>query len=210
MPKLKYQSMLDDEEVRNVPVSNTYTAKPKIMRAQGLQSLQDLIKNIEIEESKMEMDRRFAEAEARSEAKQEQPKPKRKYTRRVKVSKPTVSKIRGVKEKALLQAIATLKALNCAFRIYADNTLYEEGEMPGNKITRERRTDREYGSMAKYYKPFIEDLKIGGTATVPYNPIFAPEDIRSSITAWMTANWGKGSYTTMFDKQKNLEILRVQ
>jgi hypothetical protein len=207
MPKLKYQSMLDDEEIRNVPVSNTYTAKPKIMRAQGLQSLQDLIKNIEIEESKMEMDRRFAEAEARSEAKQEQPKPKRKYVRRVKAAKPTISKIRGVKEKALFQAIATLKALNCAFRIYVDNTMYEEGEMPGSKT---RRTDREYGSMAKYYKPFIENLKIGGTATVPYNPMFQPEDIRSSITAWMASNWGKGSYTTMFDKQKNLEILRVQ
>lgn len=208
MPKLKYQSMLDDEEIRNTPVSNTYTAKPKVMRAHGLQNLQDLIKNIEIEESKKEMDRRFAEAEARSE--QAAPKTKRKYTRRVKVSKPTISKIRGVKEKALFQALATLKALNCAFKVYVDNTMYEEGEMPGNKITRERRTDREYGSMAKFYKPFIQDLKVGGTATVPYNPTFDPEDIRSSITAWMSSTWGKGSYTTMFDKQKNLEILRVQ
>jgi hypothetical protein len=215
MPKLKYQSMLDDEEVHKVPVSNTYTAKPKIMRAQGLQSLQDLIRNIEIEESKIEMDRRFAEAEARSEARAkaeqaEQAKPKRKYVRNASI-KPHPKKFGGVKEKALVQALLTLQALGCSYKILtADGKLLEQGSIDDGKTRRHRRTDREYGSLAAYYKPFIENLQVGGTAVIPFNPEFQPEDLRSSVTARMASSWGKGSYTTMFDKSKNLEIFRIK
>ena len=212
MPKLKYQSMLDDEEVHKVPVSNTYTAKPKIMRAQGLQSLQDLIRNIEIEESKIEMDRRFAEAEARSEAraKAEQAKPKRKYVRKASV-KPQLKKFGGVKEKALVQALLTLQALGCSYKILtADGKLLEQGVVDDGKTKRHRRADREYGSLAAYYKPFIENLQVGETAIIPFNPEFQPEDLRSSVTARMASSWGKGSYTTMFDKHKNLEIFRIK
>lgn len=210
MPKLKYQSMLDDEEVHKVPVSNTYTAKPKIMRAQGLQSLQDLIRNIEIEESKIEMDRRFAEAEARSEA--EQAKPKRKYVRKAKVAvNKGANKFGSVKEKALVQALLTLQALGCSYKILTvDGKLLEQGIVDDGKVRRHRRSDRPFGSIAAFYKPFIENTQVGQTAVIPFNPEFQPEDLRSSITAWMAANWGKGSYTTMFDKRKNLEIFRIK
>lgn len=223
MPKLKFQNMMvDDEPVElGTPISDMYHAKPKAISAQGLQSLQGLLDDME--EQRIKRERELEEAKRVIEtynpiASPEQ-RVKRKYVRKAplkgQTKKPRAfahfGKIRGVKDKALLQALTTLQALNCAYKVLTEEgKVMTHGAVPDGKTGRTRRTDREYGSLAAYYKPFIENLQVGGTVVIPFNPAFQPEDLRSSVTARMASSWGKGSYTTMFDERKNLEILRIK
>jgi hypothetical protein len=216
MPKLKFQDFMvdDDPDLPSTPMSDMYQAKPKVISAQGLQSLQGLLDDME--ERRIQRD---LEDVKRSAADLVEPRVKRKYVRKApikpQIRKPKTfthaGKIRGVKDKALMQALATLQALNCAYKVLTEEgKVMTHGEVPTNKTGRTRRTDREYGAIAAYYKPFIENLQVGQTVVIPFNPDIEPEDLRSSVTARMASSWGKGSYTTMFDKRKNLEIFRIR
>jgi hypothetical protein len=195
----------DDPDLPSTPMSDMYQAKPKVISAQGLQSLQGLLDDMEERKAKqvVETYKPIAPLEQRV---------KRKYVRKAKVAvNKGAKKFGSVKEKALVQALLTLQALGCSYKILTvDGKLLEQGVVDDGKVRRHRRSDRPFGSIAAYYKPFVENIQVGQTAVIPFNPEFQPEDLRSSLTAWMAANWGKGSYTTMFDKRKNLEIFRIR
>lgn len=208
MPKLKFNDYLVDDEDNsalksNTPTSNTYGVKPPMITGHGLSNLKDLINS---------MSRREREQmQQAAQAIQTEPKPKRKYTKRAKKIVNPIKKFKDIKGRALAQVIATLDALNCSYKIIsADNQTFTRGVVFGGKEGRKRRTDRPYGMVAAYYKPYIVGLKVGETATIPAHKEISADDIQGSATAWMAGTWGKGSYASMINKSREVEVLRIK
>ncbi len=133
-----------------------------------------------------------------AQAIQTEPKPKRKYTKRAKSTANPIKKFKDIKGRALAQVIATLDALNCSYKIIsADNQTFTRGVVFGGKEGRKRRADRPYG-------------KVGETATIPAHKEISADDIQGSATAWMAGTWGKGSYASMINKSREVEVLRIK
>lgn len=206
MPKLKFKNfMLDDENTPvHIPMSSTYVTKPKSVTAHGLQNLKNILSSLTVNEP-------TPTATPRPIVETIEIKKPRKYTRRVKKGTPHVNKFTDIKGKAIAQVVATLDALNCSYKIVSsDNHVFTRGVVFGDSKTKKRKTDRPHGLVAAYFKPYVVGLQIGESATIPHTPEIAAAEIQGSVTGWMSSNWGNGSYTTMIDKERNVQVLRIK
>lgn len=126
-------------------------------------------------------------------------------------SKKAVAPTTGaVHELAVKRAIMLLTAAKCQFAII-DSTGQQHGQLqihvPEEKRTRTRILTRPYGALKNHYIGYVEKLKVGEASQVPFGD-FDPEDLRGAITAWMSVNWGKGTYTSC-TTDRHVEVLRI-
>jgi hypothetical protein len=114
---------------------------------------------------------------------------------------------RTIVVRAVEQALSTLSKLGCVYRVRFNNKDYTNGEFPSLKPTRVG--TKEYGDRAKYYKPFLKDMKAGDVVDVPFGK-FKGQDLQSSIGSWAVTNWGVKTFmTTVNKKKKVVEVLRL-
>lgn len=208
MPKLKFNDYLVDDETSalksNTPVSNTYGVKPPMVTGHGLSSLRDILNSMTTEER--EEIKKTAEAMS-TEVKPTRTRMKRTTSRNA----PRIRKFTDIKGKAIAQVVATLDALNCSYKIVSpENHVFTRGVVFSGSEQKKRKHDRPYGTVAAYYKPYIVGIKVGETAVIPAHKEITAEDIQCSATAWMSNTWGKGSYASMINKNREVEVLRIK
>lgn len=117
-------------------------------------------------------------------------------------------------QKVIAVATRNLRQIGCAFKIVdADGNTFEHDV---NRVIEPAKAKRQnnkynYGQVRKTYMPFIKDLQPGDVALVPFDTVVAPIATQSGACAWMSENWGVGTYTTHMNRDKNVvEILRLE
>lgn len=138
--------------------------------------------------------------------------------RRIKVKARIANKpsnMRSVQKKVLEDAIARLKAANCAFKIVTpdnDEIIHDPNKVLDKRKQHIDRSDLpySYGDLKKHYLPYLTGMNVGDVAEIPYTDTLPPLAIQSSLTAHLTNAWGKGNYATTTNKKtKMLEVLRL-
>ena len=114
---------------------------------------------------------------------------------------------RTIVVRAVEQAMFTLKKLGCVYHVQFNNKNYTHGELVASKPV--RAGTKSYGDRAKYYKPFIKDMKAGDVVDIPFGN-FKGHDLQSSIGSWAVTNWGVKTFmTTVNKKKKVVEVLKL-
>lgn len=144
---------------------------------------------------------------ARDLVKRQERKQQMKHT-----DKPVV--IPRVVMKAIKEALNKLEVTNCAFKVILPNGeehLHDPNDLlnPHKPIKRQRK-DRPYGSLVSYYKPYVEDMKVGDVVEIPWGH-FTAQELQSAVTAWCGQNWGNGTVTSSKNEDnQTVEILRLK
>jgi hypothetical protein len=114
----------------------------------------------------------------------------------------------NLKQKAIEQSLKALQNLGCSYIVAdPDGNKHEHGRIRNKKVKKER--NYPYGALRAHYGPYILDLKPGENAIVPSNG-FDLIDIQSGICAKSVALWGKGSFVTTINREKDhVEVLRM-
>lgn len=105
----------------------------------------------------------------------------------------------------LPKVISMLNACKVQFAII-DSAGEKHGDL--EVVARKKRSPLKYpmGTFSNHFKPYIQNLLPDQAAEIPANN-FNLEDLRGSIAAWASTNWGKGSCTTLVDKQNNMVLV---
>lgn len=113
--------------------------------------------------------------------------------------------------KTIARAIDMLTASGAKFKVISPNG-EEFGEL--EVAAEKKKTFRfAHGELANFYKPLLENLKVGEVATFknPDPSKYDIEDFRSSACSWISKEWGNGAHTSTIDRTfDTLEILRVK
>lgn len=184
---------LDDEDfLIDIPTSDTYPINKRAMH--GLENLREMLDRYE--ESKQAV----------------KPKAQPKENKMKRVVNTNGNKYSNVQEKAVEQAVNLLNAAKSAYRIVtADGKIIESENFIASTHKRRMNGDRPYGAIAAHFKPYVEKLQVGESACIPFNEQIHRSDLQSAVSAWMCGHWGKGSYTTLVNKDRqHLEVLRVK
>ena len=111
------------------------------------------------------------------------------------------------------QALTKLRATKCAFKVMLPNgTLLEHDSHKFDPPKVEIKRKRKYanGVIKNYYWPLVKNLQVGDVAEVPCTAEFSASTLQSAVSAQLGHEWGKGSYSTSFNKNTNkLEVLRL-
>jgi hypothetical protein len=87
----------------------------------------------------------------------------------------------------------------------------EYGDLPVvEEETKKKKAASKYphGEVRQYTLPFIESLMPDGIVSIPFNKYDA-ESIRGNVCSWCTTVWGKQSYSTTVNRDKQtVEIYR--
>jgi len=115
-------------------------------------------------------------------------------------------------DKLVIHQTATAKAIKILEAIGAKYAIHIDGEVYGTlKVTKEPNRNRPYanGETRSHYLPYIENLQIGESASVPYS-YFDPKVLASNISAFCCHKWASGSaMTARNDVTKSVEVLRL-
>jgi hypothetical protein len=110
-----------------------------------------------------------------------------------------------LKARELNRAITFIAAVGCKYKIITPDG-QEFGEL--ETVKDKTRPHFDYGTFRKHYKPQLNmDAVIGEIQFIDCGG-FEPERIRSGLCAYLTTNWGVGTYVTAI-KENIIEILRV-
>jgi hypothetical protein len=121
----------------------------------------------------------------------------------------------AIHRKAIDDAIARLKAVGCSFKIITpidEEIFYDPDNKMGKPKKRTKRDEGSYshGDLKKHYGPYLENVAIGQVVEVPYTDDLPYAPLQSSLSAYLSNAWGKGTYTTVTNKKtKMLEVLRL-
>lgn len=64
------------------------------------------------------------------------------------------------------------------------------------------------GEIRSYILPYLKDLTPDNIVSVPVGK-YPAENVRGNICAWCTTHWGKGTYSSTYNKEKKtVEIYR--
>lgn len=115
-------------------------------------------------------------------------------------------------DKLSIHQTATDKAIRILEAIGAKYAIHIDGEVYGTlKVAKEPKRNRLYahGETRSHYLPYIENLQVGESASVPYS-YFDPKVLASNISALCCHRWGSGSaMTSKNDVTKSVEVLRL-
>ena len=116
-------------------------------------------------------------------------------------------KIESLAIEKLLQG---LKNLGCSYVVIDKNKQkYENGSIFGKGKLKKRQFTHPYGTLKKYYLPFIERLQPGESASVPIAE-FEFTEIQHGLTSTASALWGNGTYMTSRNVEgKCVDIIRI-
>jgi hypothetical protein len=79
---------------------------------------------------------------------------------------------------------------------YGDIELMEVEDKP-----RKRASRYPHGEMRKYILSYVEALDLDGIVSIPLKD-YPEEHVRGNLCAWATTVWGKGSYTSTINREK--------
>ena len=109
---------------------------------------------------------------------------------------------------AIQKAIKLLHAAGAQYHIKRDDQ--EFGKAIGVIKTKTYPTHRKVGDLAAIFKPHVVNLQAGQSAIIPCHP-YTAEEVRTSLCAYASKNWGAGSYiTSVSHEPEQIEILRVE
>lgn len=113
----------------------------------------------------------------------------------------------SVKEKALQDALRTLNALGCAYKVITTDG-HEHGDLEV-VVPKQRTRTLKYpvGTYSTYIKPHLEHLSVGDVAVIPVGE-FDAADLQGAVTSTAHNLWGKRSYKTCVNG-KSVELLRI-
>lgn len=111
-----------------------------------------------------------------------------------------------VASRAVQRAIRMLAAANCRYAVI-DSQGQRYGQLEVHERSRSRRQLRPYGQLRDHCRPYLTNVAVGEAVKIPLGR-FTARELRSSITAWLTVNWGLSTYTS-FCTDTHVEILRI-
>lgn len=113
----------------------------------------------------------------------------------------------NVEKITLQRAISMLKSCNFMYAI-VDSDGNKHGTLEVNHKNRKKRGPLVYpmGTLRNHYLPFIKNMTDDSVGEVPIDD-FDMETLRSSLCAYMSTHWGKGSYSTTIDRDNNSIIV---
>mgnify|MGYP006302911423 CR=1 FL=1 len=106
-----------------------------------------------------------------------------------------------------------LRSVKAEFKIIMpDGTEYGElviasKDSDGELRSKKRMFRMPVGKMRDHYKPYIENLKSGDVAQIPFDH-FERHQLRQAVSAWACSNWGSGNVRTCITDE-HVEVLRV-
>jgi len=122
---------------------------------------------------------------------------------------PTVS------QKAIKSALNALTATGCVYKVIT-TTGEEIIHDPDNRLNKRKHTVNrddlpyEHGDLKRHYSPYVENMQVGDVVEIPFNDDLPAVSIQSSMSAYLSKQWGNGSYTTATNKAKKvIELLRI-
>lgn len=115
-----------------------------------------------------------------------------------------------LQKRELARAVKLIEMLGCKYKVISP-----DGEEFGGltvvipKPPRPKRNLRlPYGTVAEYYKPFIDvNLNVGEVIEIPKGN-FKVELLRSGICSYLTRVWGNKTYVTMMTKD-TVQVMRT-
>lgn len=116
-----------------------------------------------------------------------------------------------IKEITLQKALTMLRAVGAKFIVVAhDGTEHVHGDLKlalpePEKAKRTKRVP--HGTYHSVYHPLIKDMKAGDEVLIPFNG-HEPVTLQAAATAWMSHNWGGGTYATHM-AEDGLQVLRL-
>lgn len=113
----------------------------------------------------------------------------------------------NVEKITLQRAISMLKSCKFLYAI-VDSDGNKHGDLEVVHKSRKKRGPLHYpmGTLRNHYLPFIKHMTDDSVSEVPIED-FDMETLRSSLCAYMSTNWGKGSYSTTIDRENNSIIV---
>jgi len=115
-----------------------------------------------------------------------------------------LTEISTIEDVAINKAVQILQNMKCQFAIITPN-----GKKMGNlEVNDSKKRPLKYamGTLKNYYFPYVKDIGIGNSVLIP-NGEFEPEHLQSSLSAWCSTNWGKGTYATRII-DRGVEVVR--
>lgn len=118
-----------------------------------------------------------------------------------------------VLKKVLNNSIKQLLALeerdHIKFKVItADGLEYGSLTIKNDKKKKKRASHYPHGEIRHYILPFVKDIQPDQVARIPVGS-YNFESIRGNTCSWCTTVWGKGTYSSVVDKEKRtVEIYR--
>lgn len=117
--------------------------------------------------------------------------------------------------KMLEKAVRDLELLerkgHIQFKVLAGDKSYGALEVKAKgKTFKKKKSPSVYplGELRDYVLPFIGGLKADEIVSIPVSK-YAPEHVRGNVCAWCSTKWGKGTYSSTYNKEtKCVEIYR--
>jgi hypothetical protein len=118
-------------------------------------------------------------------------------------------------EKMLKQAVSNLTQLEkrglLEFKIICGSDEYGTLEAKKKAPPKKKRVSPiglKHGEMRDFVVPIIKEIAPGNIVSIPCKN-FPAEIVRSNACAWATVHWGKGTYMSTINREKNeIEIYR--
>ena len=125
-----------------------------------------------------------------------------------------VTDLPNVVTKTINEAVNKLTVTGCSFKVVFPNgetvELDPHNWLNPQKELKRVRKERPEGKMIDYYKPIIENMKVGDVVVLDW-AAYGRQDLQSAVTAWCCHKWGNGSVTTVTSPDNTkLELLRLK
>ena len=116
----------------------------------------------------------------------------------------------SIQNLAIEKLLLGLRNLGCDYVVIdKDQNKYENGNVFRKGGIKKRPLTHPFGTVKKYYLPFIENLQPGQSAIVPIGD-FKISEIQHGLTSTASHRWGNGTYMTSRNaKAKTVEIIRI-
>ncbi len=115
-----------------------------------------------------------------------------------------------LQKRELAKAVKLIEMLGCKYKVITP----DGEEFGGLTVVQPKppRTKRNfsfpYGTVAEYFKPFIDiNLKVGEVIEIPKGN-FKVEVLRSGVCSYLTRVWGRKTYVTMMTKD-TVQVMRT-
>ena len=117
----------------------------------------------------------------------------------------------------LMKAVHDLEVLErkgyIDFKIFTKEGDEEYGSLKAvapkvEKVRTRAASEYPIGEVRNYILPFLENVQPDGVTSVPVGK-YNPENVRGNACSWCTTHWGKGTYSSTYNKEKKtVEIYR--
>lgn len=115
-------------------------------------------------------------------------------------------------KKKLADAIKTLDNLQkrdlVSFKVFVGDEEYGDLEVVQTSKRTRAASAHPFGAVRNHVLPYLDSLEPDGIVSIPFGE-FEPEALRGNACAWATTRWGKGSYSTTVNRDKQtVEVYR--